>query len=444
MPNKSPASMGPVKVGVLGLGTVGCGTLNVLSRNHDEITRRAGRSIEVVKASARDLGKSRPIDQATIELTDDSLAVVNDPQIDIVVELIGGTEPARELVLKALENGKHVVTANKALIALHGNEVFEAARKAGVTVAFEAAVAGGIPVIKTLREALAGNSISWLAGIINGTCNFMLTAMKDRGAGFNEILAEAQALGYAEADPSFDVDGVDAAHKLTILAAIAFGIPLQFEAVSIEGIRGLAIEDVNHAAAFGYVIKHLAIAANTGDKIELRVHPTLVPERHMLANVNGVMNAVLIEGDAVGPMMLSGAGAGAEPTASSVVADLVDVVRALTVDPDNRVPHLAFQPDALTSTSIASMDDIFSAYYLRMRVSDRPGVLAHVTRILGSHQISIEAISQREAADSEKTVPLVIMTHEVAESSMNAACSEMQNLDEVLDDIVRYRVAGWS
>ncbi len=437
------SSLPPARIGVLGLGTVGCGTLNVLARNAGEITRRAGRSIEVVCASARDLERQRPVDTSGIALTTDAFAVVDDPAVDIVVELIGGTEPARELVLRALANGKHVVTANKALIALHGNEVFDAARSNGVTVAFEAAVAGGIPVIKTLREALAGNAIQWLAGIINGTCNYMLTEMNERGADFEAVLAEAQALGYAEADPSFDVDGVDAAHKLTILAAIAFGIPLQFENVSCEGIRGIAAEDVRYAEALGYVIKHIAYAAAGDAGIELRVHPTLIPVRHMLANVNGVMNAVLIHGDAVGPMLLSGAGAGADPTASSVVADLVDVVRALTVDPDNRVPHLAFQPDALHQTPICPMAAIESAYYLRMRAVDQPGVLADVTRILAAYQISIDAIRQQEAPPGAAMVPIVILTHRVRESAMLEACAQIGDLADIEGSITRYRVENF-
>ncbi|MGR8919547.1 MAG: homoserine dehydrogenase [Gammaproteobacteria bacterium] len=434
------ASFPPVRVGVLGLGTVGCGTLSVLARNGAEITRRAGRSIDVVAASARDISKPRPVSTEGIRLSADPFVVVDDPTIDIVVELIGGTEPARELVLRALANGKHVVTANKALIALHGNEVFAAAREHGVTVAFEAAVAGGIPVIKTLREALAGNAIHWLAGIINGTCNFILTAMAERAADFDAVLAEAQALGYAEADPSFDIDGVDAAHKLTILAAIAFGIPLRFEQIHVEGIRAVALEDVRYAAELGYAIKHLAIAANREQGVELRVHPTLIPERHMLANVNDVVNAVLVDGDAVGPIMLSGAGAGADPTASSVVGDLVDVVRALTVDPDNRVPHLAFQPDALSEKPVLDMARIECAYYLRLQAQDQPGVLAEVTRVLAAHAISIEAIRQREPGAGEATVPVVILTQRVREQAMVDACAEIAALPDIEGDIVRYRM----
>lgn len=434
------ASLAPVRIGILGLGTVGCGTLNVLARNHDEIARRAGRDIVVTCAAARDPARARDADLDGIDVGGDPFAVVDDERIDIVVELIGGTEPARDLVLRAIANGKHVVTANKALIALHGNEVFEAAQKQGVVVAFEAAVAGGIPVIKTLREALAGNSIRWLGGIINGTCNFMLTAMKERGGAFDDVLAEAQALGYAEADPSFDIDGVDAAHKLTILASIAFGIPLQFERVSIEGIRGIAADDVAYAEALGYHIKHLAIAARSDAGIQLRVHPTLVQRRHMLANVNDVMNAVYVLGDAVGPLILSGAGAGAEPTASSVVGDIVDVVRTLTVDPDNRVPHLAFQPGSLSDAPICALADVETAYYLRLTAQDQPGVLADLTRVLATHGISIEAIQQREPAPGQVTVPIVILTQRVREAAMDAALNEIAALAGIDTDIVRYRV----
>lgn len=434
------AGLPPVRIGLLGLGTVGCGTLNVLARNGGEIARRAGRSIEVVAACARDITRQRAADTSGIRLTADPFELVEDPSIEIVVELIGGTDPARELVLRALANDKHVVTANKALIALHGNEVFEAAQAEGLMVAFEAAVAGSIPVIKTVREALAGNDIEWLAGIINGTCNYILTAMSERASAFDETLAEAQALGYAEADPSFDIDGIDAAHKLTILAAIAFGIPLSFEKVYVEGIRGVSLDDVRYAEALGYRIKHLAIAVKSRAGVELRVHPTLVPERQTLANVNDVMNAVVVHGDAAGPTLLSGAGAGAEPTASSVVADIVDVVRALTVDPDNRVPHLAFRPDALNEAKILPMSAVESAYYLRLRANDKPGVLADVTRILGDLGISIEAIRQQEAPEGEATVPIVILTHRIVEASMDDAIGRMSALPDILGDITRIRM----
>jgi homoserine dehydrogenase len=434
------SSLSPVRIGLLGLGTVGGGTVTVLRRNADVIARRAGRSIEVIAASARDLTKPRSFDLAGIELHDDPIAVVRHPNVDIVVELIGGTAPAKDLVIAALDGGKHVVTANKALIALHGNEIFAVAHRTGTMVAFEAAVAGSIPVIKATREALAGNRIEWLAGIINGTCNYILTAMSDAGREFSEVLLEAQALGYAEADPSFDIDGVDAAHKLTILAAIAFGIPLQFDRVHVEGIRHVSRADVEYANRLGYRIKHLGLARHGPGGIELRAHPTLIPSRRMLANVNGVMNAVMISGDAAGPTLYYGAGAGAEPTASAVVADLVDVVRALTGDPENRVPHLAFQPDALAQLSILDMEDVETAYYLRLNVVDQPGVLAEVTRILGSGGISIEAILQQEPEDGAATVPVVILTHRVVERAMNRALAEIEALPQIHDRVVRIRM----
>ena len=355
--------MEPVKIGLLGLGTVGGGTVNVLARNREEIARRAGRAIEVVHASVRDLGKPRICSLEGIKLTDQPMAVVDDREVTIVVELIGGTDVARELTLHAIDQGKHVVTANKALIALHGNEIFEAARSQGVMVAFEAAVAGGVPIIKAIREGLSGNRIEWIAGIINGTSNFILSEMRDKGQRFDEALAQAQRLGYAEADPSFDVEGIDAAHKLAILAAIAFGKPLAFDKVYTEGIAEVTQEDLQHAEQLGYRIKHLGIARRTGEGVELRVHPTLIPERCLIANVNGVMNAVLVKADAVGLTLYYGAGAGAEPTASAVVADLVDVVRALTTDPENRVPHLAFQPAAISHPPMPSIDDAETAYY---------------------------------------------------------------------------------
>jgi len=434
------ASLPPVKVGLLGLGTVGGGTVTVLRRNATLIAARAGRTIEVACASARDVKKARALDLGGITLHADPQAVVDDPAVDIVVELIGGIEPARSLVLRALANGKHVVTANKALIALHGNELFEAAQARGLMVAFEAAVAGGIPVIKVMREALAGNDIQWLAGIINGTCNFILSAMSDEGGDFGDVLAEAQKLGYAEADPSFDVDGIDAAHKLTILAALAFGIPLQFPKVHVEGIRQVSREDVAFAARLGYRIKHLGIARQQKDGIELRVHPAFVPARAPLANVNGVMNGVMVRGDAAGPVLLSGAGAGAEPTASSVVADLVDVVRALTSDPGNRVPHLAFQPDTLDNQPILDIADTETAYYVRLLVADEPGVLADVTRILADLGISIEAIMQLDREHETSTVPVVILTHVVKERAMNAALSRIGALPAVRAPVNRIRV----
>ncbi len=430
----------PVKVGVLGLGTVGSGTANILMRNADEIARRAGRGIQITIASMRDTKKSRACDTSSITLTEDSNKVVTDPNVEIVIELIGGADEAKDLVLKAIEHGKHVITANKALIALHGNEIFQSAQEKGVTVAFEAAVAGGIPIIKAIREGLAGNSIQWLAGIINGTGNFILTEMRDKGRDFDEVLKEAQQLGYAEADPTFDVEGIDAAHKLTILASIAFGVPLQFENVYTEGITQITREDVAYAAELGYRIKHLGIAKRTTKGLELRVHPTLIPRRRLLANVDGVMNAIVVKADALGPSLYYGAGAGAEPTGSAVVADLVDVVRALTSDPENRVPHLAFQPGALSDIPILSMDDVSTAYYLRIHVQDRPGVLADVTQIFADHAISIEAIIQKEPQANISSVPIIILTHEVNEQNMNKAISEIEKLEAVTNKIMRIRL----
>ncbi|MGH8585834.1 MAG: homoserine dehydrogenase [Gammaproteobacteria bacterium] len=432
--------MNPVKVGLLGLGTVGGGTLRVLRRNHDEISRRAGRAIEITCASVRDLDKPRDLALDGIVLTQDPAAVVDDPEVRIVAELIGGLEPARTLVLRAIQNGKHVVTANKALIAIHGNEVFEAAQARGVMVAFEAAVAGGIPIIKAIREGLAGNRIEWLCGIINGTGNFILSEMQNRGRDFAGVLREAQRLGYAEADPSFDVEGIDAAHKLTILAAIAFGIRLQFDRVYTEGITRITRADIDYADQLGYRIKHLGIARNSGQAIELRVHPTLIPKRQLLASVMGVMNAVLIKGDAIGPSLYYGAGAGAEPTASAVVADLVDVVRALTSDPENRVPHLAFQPHALSDLGVAPMEDVRTAYYLRMSAVDRPGVLADITRILGDRQISIEAILQKEPALEERHVPIIFLTHRIEERAMNDAIARIEALPAIRGAVTRIRL----
>jgi len=430
----------PVNVGLLGLGTVGGGTVNVLARNAEEITRRAGRGIRVTHAAAREIKNPEELNLAGIEITDDAFKLVEHPDIQIIVELIGGYKPALELVLRAIANGKHVVTANKALIAKHGNEIFAAAHKAGVMVAFEAAVAGGIPIIKAIREGLAGNRIQWLAGIINGTGNYILTEMRDKGRDFAEVLAEAQALGYAEADPTFDVEGIDAAHKLTILASIAFGIPLQFDKVYTEGIAKIAREDVVNAEAFGYRIKNLGIARRTPEGIELRVHPTLIPERRLIANVDGVKNAVLVMADAVGPTLYYGAGAGAEPTASAVVADLVDVTRTLTTDPTNRVPHLAFQPDAISAIPILPMDEIETAYYLRMRAADRPGVLADITRILGDSGISIEAILQKEPAPEQHEASVIMLTHRIRERQMNEAIHRIEALDSITGAVTRIRL----
>ena len=432
--------MEPVQVGLLGLGTVGGGTVNVLKRNAQEIARRAGRGIEITHATARDINKKRICDTDGIQLTVDPFEVVSNPYVDIVVELIGGDSLALELVMQAIDNGKHVVTANKALIAKHGNEIFAAAQKNGVMVAFEAAVAGGIPIIKAIREGLSGNQIQWLAGIINGTGNFILTEMRDKGRDFADVLKEAQELGYAEADPTFDVEGIDAAHKLTILASIAFGIPLQFEKAYTEGITTITRDDVSYAEELGYRIKHLGVSRKTEKGIELRVHPTLIPERRLIANVDGVMNAVLVNGDAVGPTLYYGAGAGDEPTASAVVADLVDVVRALTSDPENRVPHLAFQADALSDTPILSMDDVETAYYLRMNASDKPGVLAEVTKVLGDHDISIEAIIQKEPEGEEKEASVIMLTHQVLEKNMNDAISKIESLDAIHDQVTRIRM----
>jgi homoserine dehydrogenase len=429
----------PVKVGLLGLGTVGGGTMNVLHRNAAEISRRAGRDIVVSHAAAREYDPQGIEGLDNVSVTDDAFAVVRDPDVDIVVELIGGYSPAKELVLEAIANGKHVVTANKALIALHGNEIFSAAQAKGVTVAFEAAVAGGIPIIKALREGLAANHIEWIAGIINGTGNFILTEMRDKGRDFTDVLKEAQALGYAEADPTFDVEGIDAAHKLTILASLAFGIPLQFDKCYTEGIGKIEAQDVEYAEELGYRIKHLGITRRTEEGVELRVHPTLIPERRLIANVDGVMNAVLVYGDAVGPTLYYGAGAGSLPTASAVVADIIDIARALTVDPDSRVPHLAFQPDELSDIPVLAMDQVETAYYLRLTVEDKPGVLARITGILGESGISIEAVKQQEPLSGETEVPLVLLTRQVLEGDMNRALSAIESMDTVRS-ISRIRV----
>ena len=432
--------MQSVKIGVLGLGTVGSGTVNVLSRNIKEITRRAGRDIEITRAADRTMDKKRDCDTSGIKLTTDAFEIVNDPEIHVVVELIGGTGIARELVLTAIENGKHVITANKALIALHGNELFAKAQAKGVTIAFEAAVAGGIPIIKAMREGLSANRIEWLAGIINGTGNYILTEMRDKGRDFPDVLAEAQALGYAEADPTFDVEGVDAAHKLTIMASIAFGIPLQFDKAYTEGISKVAQEDVLYASELGYIIKHMGITKQTEHGIELRVHPTLIPHRRLIANVDGVMNAVLIKGDAVGPTLYYGAGAGSDATASAVVADIVDVVRVLTTDPENRVPHLAFQPDAILDMPILPINDVITSYYLRIHTDDEPGVLADITRILAEQKISIEAILQKEPEDNNGIVPVIMLTQKVVEKNMDLAIKDIEALKTVKDSVMRIRM----
>ncbi len=432
--------MNPVKIGLLGLGTVGGGTATVLRRNAEEIARRAGRGIIVDYAATLEPERAKALDLPDLRITEDAFDVVNDPDIAIVVELIGGYSPAKELVLQAIENGKHVVTANKALIAVHGNEIFAKAREKGVMVAFEAGVAGGIPIIKALREGLAANKIEWLAGIINGTGNFILTEMRDKGRAFDDVLKEAQELGYAEADPTFDVEGIDAAHKLSILSSIAFGIPLQFEKTYTEGISKISREDVTYASELGYNIKHLGIARRTETGVEQRVHPTMIPKTRLIANVNGVMNAVLVNGDAVGHTLYYGAGAGDEPTASAVIADIIDVVRVLTTDPENRVPHLAFQPDLLADTPIVSMDSIETAFYLRMRAENHAGVLAEVTKILGDRDISIEAFIQKEPAEDADKADIILLTHRVNEGDMNIAIKEIEALDAITGEIMRIRV----
>jgi homoserine dehydrogenase len=419
---------------------VGSGTIEVLRRNREEIARRAGREIAVVVASARDLKKERAVSLDGIEITNDPASIVSRPDIDIVVELIGGDTAARTLVLQAIEGGKHVVTANKALLAKHGTEIFSAAHRKGTMVAFEGSVAGGIPIIKAIREGLTANRIEWIAGIINGTCNYILSEMRDKGLPFDMVLAEAQRLGYAEADPAFDVEGIDAAHKLTILAAIAFGIPMQFDKVFTEGISKLTAVDIKYAEGLGYRIKLLGITRRTAKGIELRVHPTLVPARRLIANVEGVMNAVLVKGDAVGPSLYYGRGAGAEATASAVVADLVDVTRMATADPEHRVPHLAFQPDRMSSEPILSMEDVETAYYLRLRAIDRPGVLADVTRICADLSISIDAIFQREAGEGEDQVDVVILTHRVLEKNVNEATRRIEALSTIPTPVVRIRL----
>ncbi|HEX3059724.1 MAG TPA: homoserine dehydrogenase [Usitatibacter sp.] len=432
--------MKPIYVGLLGLGTVGSGTIEVLRRNREEISRRAGRDIVIKVAGARDLKKERGVSLEGIELAQRAGEIVARPDIDIVVELIGGETDARELVLKAIEAGKHVVTANKALLARHGTEIFSAAHRKGVMVAFEASVAGGIPIIKAIREGLSANRIEWIAGIINGTCNYILTEMRDKGLPFDMVLAEAQRLGYAEADPAFDVEGIDAAHKLTILAAIAFGIPMQFDKVYTEGISKLTALDIKYAEGLGYRIKLLGITRRTKEGIELRVHPTLIPARRLIANVEGVMNAVLVKGDAVGPTLYYGRGAGAEATASAVVADLVDVTRMATSDPEHRVPHLAFQPDRLSDAPILPMEGIETAYYLRLRALDRPGVLADVTRICADLSISIDAIFQKEAGEGEEQVDVVILTHRAPEKNVNAAIRRIEALATIPSPVVRIRL----
>ena len=428
----------PVKVGIAGLGTVGSGTVNVLKRNAQEIARRVGRPIEIAHNGARRDNPACNIEG--IRVSRDIFALAADPELDILVELIGGVDTARELVLAAIGNGKHIVTANKALIAEHGNEIFRAAHERGVDVAFEASVAGGIPILKALGEGLAANHIKWVAGIINGTGNFILTEMRDKGRSFDDVLKEAQALGYAEADPTFDVEGIDAAHKLTILASIAFGIPLQFSKVYTEGISRITSEDIKAADYFGYCIKHLGIAKDTGTGVELRVHPTLIPKEVLLASVNGVMNAVMVDGDAVGPTLFYGAGAGAEPTASAVVADIIELGRALTVDHDERAPYLGFHAEAMSEAPVLSMDDVECSFYIRLHVQDRTGVLADITRILSAKGVSIEAMYQKDVVEDDERVSIVLMTHSIRESALREALEEIAALEAVVDDIMRIRV----
>jgi homoserine dehydrogenase len=430
----------PIRVGLLGIGTVGGGTWDVLSRNAGEIRRRAGRAIRIVRVADKDVNKARRLVAGRAQVVADAWAVVRAPDIDIVIELIGGTGIARDLVLEAIAQGKHVVTANKALLAKHGNRIFKAAQKQGVMVAFEASVGGGIPIIKALREGLAANRIEWIAGIINGTSNFILSEMRDRGAAFAAVLAEAQAKGYAEADPTFDVEGVDAAHKLTILSALAFGIPMQFARVYTEGISKLTQQDIGYAEQLGYRIKLLGITRRAARGIELRVHPTLVPARRLIANVEGVMNAILVKGDAVGATMYYGAGAGSQPTASAVVADLVDVTRLITADPGHRVPHLAFQPDQLSATPVLPMGEVETSCYLRLRVLDKPGVLARITRILADSRISIEALVQKEPPAGEKRADIVLLTHRAIEKNVNAALARIEKLPTVVGKVTRIRV----
>ena len=432
--------MKPIKVGLLGIGTVGSGTFNVLKRNQEEITRRAGRSIEIAMVADLNIERARELTNGEAEVVNDANLVVNNPDIDIVIELIGGYGIAKDLVLKAIANGKHVVTANKALLATHGNEIFKAAQEKGVMVAFEAAVAGGIPIIKALREGLTANRIQWIAGIINGTTNFILSEMRDKGLDFNSVLKQAQALGYAEADPTFDIEGVDAAHKATIMASIAYGIPMQFDKAYVEGITKLEASDIRYAEDLGYRIKLLGITKRTPEGIELRVHPTLIPEKRLIANVEGAMNAVLVQGDAVGATLYYGKGAGAEPTASAVIADLVDITRLATADPEHRVPHLAFQPAAISDLPILPMSEIVTSYYLRMHVEDKPGVLADVTRILADLSISIDAMLQKEPGEGETRTDIIILTHQTKEKNIIAAIEKIEALATVTGSVIKLRL----
>ncbi|MFZ6749762.1 homoserine dehydrogenase [Undibacterium sp. Ren11W] len=432
--------MKPIKVGLLGIGTVGSGTFNVLKRNQEEIMRRAGRAIEITMVADLNVERARELTHGECEVVNDANLVVNHPDIDIVIELIGGYGIAKDLVLKAIANGKHVVTANKALLATHGNEIFKAAQDKGVMVAFEAAVAGGIPIIKALREGLTANRIEWIAGIINGTTNFILSEMRDKGIDFATALKDAQALGYAEADPTFDIEGVDAAHKATIMASIAFGIPMQFNKAHVEGITKLEAIDIRYAEQLGYRIKLLGITKRSDKGVELRVHPTLIPEKRLIANVEGAMNAVLVQGDAVGATLYYGKGAGAEPTASAVIADLVDITRLATADPEHRVPHLAFQPNSLSDLAILPMSEIVTSYYLRLHVADKAGVLADVTKILAESSISIDAMLQKEPAEGEQRTDIVMLTHQTQEKNILAAIAQIEALSSVFGSVTKLRL----
>ncbi|HEY3301445.1 MAG TPA: homoserine dehydrogenase [Methylophilaceae bacterium] len=432
--------MKELKVGLLGIGTVGGGTYNILTRNQNEITRRLGSNVKVVQVADRNLELAKQVTGGQVAVTDDAFAVVNNPEVDVVVELIGGYTIAKDLVLTAIANGKHVVTANKALLAVHGNEIFKAAADKNVIVAYEAAVAGGIPIIKALREGLSANKIEWVAGIINGTTNFILTEMREKGLAFADVLGEAQRLGYAEADPTFDVEGIDAAHKLTIMAAIAFGMPMQFDKAYTEGITKLTSKDIKYAEELGYRVKLLGISKKTEAGVELRVHPTLIPEKRLIANVNGAMNAVLVKGDAVGPTLYYGAGAGAEPTGSAVVADLVDIARLQGVSAEQRVAYVGFQLDQQQTLAILPIAEVSSAYYLRMRAMDKPGVLAEVTKILGDRQISIDAMMQKEPMDNESEADIVILTHVTIEKNMDTAIAAIEALSAIDGSVTKIRM----
>ena len=429
-----------INVGILGIGTVGGGTYTVLQRNSEEIARRAGRPIRITMVADKNIELAKQVTGGSCIVTDDAFAVVADPEVDIVIELIGGCGIAKELVMESIENGKHVVTANKALLAKHGNEIFSAAQDKGVMVGFEAAIAGGIPIVKAVRESLAGNRIEWIAGIINGTTNFILSEMRDKGLAFDDVLKEAQRLGYAESDPTFDIEGVDAAHKITLLASLAFGIPVQFDKAHIEGIAKLDAIDIIYAEQLGYRIKLLGITKRTHEGVELRVHPTLIPTKRLIANVEDAMNAVLVQADAVGPTLYYGKGAGAEPTASAVIADLVDISRMHTADPENRVPHLAFQPNAMTDLKMLPMDKVQSSYYLRLRIADKSGVLSGITGILADQKISIEAMMQKEPGEGEAQADLIMLTHRTREKYVKAAITQIEALEVVVGNVTKLRM----